>query len=197
VCGCFIVLVGPDGVGKTSVARALIDEHPGPTGYFHFRPPVRPRLAARPPREVPQKPDKHAPPGPSWMGWSRLAYSVLTGWAGYLLRVRPATRRGALVVADRWLYGYIGQPRPLRFAGPEFLARGALRVMPRPDVTVYLSAPAEVIVQRKRELTIGEVRAEQARWANLPVQRFLTVAAVDDPREIARRILEQTRCLKA
>ena len=47
--GALVILVGPDGVGKTTVARALGAAYDGPSGYFHFVPPIGGRLSADPP----------------------------------------------------------------------------------------------------------------------------------------------------
>ena len=35
-----MVLVGPDGVGKTSVADVLVSMHRGGSAYIHFRPEI-------------------------------------------------------------------------------------------------------------------------------------------------------------
>lgn len=50
--GTFIVIVGPDGVGKTTVARAIIDQHQGPSAYFHFLPTGAGGMSLRPGEEV-------------------------------------------------------------------------------------------------------------------------------------------------
>lgn len=191
--GGFVVIVGPDGVGKTTVARALLDAHDGPTAYFHFRPPTDPsRLrAAVPDGDVPAV-DKH-PSGSRIGGWLRLARSVWLFRRGYARTIRPALARGALVVGDRWAYGYLVQPTALRFFGPASLARLAMRWLPHPDLVVALTAAPELIRHRKRELTLTEIRAELERWAAIPGPRVVTVDNSGDPsaavREI-RRLLE-------
>lgn len=73
---------------------------------------------------------------------------------GYLVRIRPAVRQGALVMGDRWAYGYLVQPRALKFYGPVWMARLAVRLLPQPEVVVNLVAPAEVIRSRKAELSL-------------------------------------------
>ena len=145
-----MVVVGPDGVGKTTIARALINQFEGSTGYFHFRPPVQGGLRKAPPHQSTPPPGKGAPRGSIMLGWVRLAFNVLRFWVGYGVSVRPAVRRGELIVADRWAYGYVAQPAALRFYGPEWLARLALRLLPQPDLVVNLTAPPAVIRARNR-----------------------------------------------
>jgi hypothetical protein len=147
--GRFIVLVGPDGVGKTTVARALVQRHGGPAAYFHFLPPLRGSLAHAPePGSSP--PPKARASGSPIVGWIRLLRNAIRCWTGYISTVRPALKRGWLVIGDRWMYGYLVQPDALKFRGPDLLARAVIRVLPRPDLIVSLSAPPDVIRARKQ-----------------------------------------------
>jgi thymidylate kinase len=171
--GAFIVVVGPDGSGKTSVAQALLQAREG--RYFHFRPPYRAQTMPRHPpvqgRPLAKDPGPAFPP----LGWLRLGRSVVASWIGYLTAIRPTIARGELVVADRWIYGYLVQPRPLRFGGPGWLARLAIRVLPSPDLVVNLSAPVDVIHTRKSELSKNEIERELEAWQHLPTERLVTI----------------------
>jgi thymidylate kinase len=186
--GRFVVIVGPDGVGKTAVARALLAQYPGPAAYFHFLPPRRGSLL-RSLGPAPPPPPK-APPG-GWLvvGWIRLLRNAARCWLGYLRTVRPALKRSWLVVGDRWLYGYIVQPYALKFHGPEVLARAVIRLLPRPHLVVNLSAPPDVIRQRKQELTLPQIEQELRAWSSLPAADFQTFDATCPPAAIANEIL--------
>ncbi|MFZ0015080.1 MAG: hypothetical protein WAL25_13300, partial [Acidimicrobiia bacterium] len=96
--GVFVALIGPDGVGKTSVAAELITRTGG--RYFHFRPPLWRDWTTPNPGEVvvAPTPDRTGPV----MSWLRLGKALVTFWLGYLTSVRPEVRRGITVVADRW-----------------------------------------------------------------------------------------------
>lgn len=185
--GAFLVVVGPDGVGKTTVADALLDGSPPGSGYFHFRPGPTERLSPRPPEQADPMP-KHAGPTSRPAGWVRLAVSFVRFWVGYLAVVRPAVRSGGFVVGDRWAYGYIVQPASLRFAGPAWLARLMVAGLPSPDLVVNLQAPPDVVLSRKQELTESEVVRELAAWSSLPGLRRLDVDARDAPAAIAATV---------
>jgi thymidylate kinase len=183
--------VGPDGAGKTTVARALTEQYDGPTAYFHFRPPMFRRLAAAPPDVADVPMAKETASGSRVVGWLRLLRTVVHCRLAYLVRVRPALRAGTLVVADRWAYGYLVHPRALRFHGPAWLATLAVRALPRPHVIANLRASVELIHERKRELSPGELEAELAAWSGLPDQRLRTFDAGEAPATIARHIVRE------
>jgi thymidylate kinase len=186
--GRFVVLVGPDGVGKTAVARALLEQAQGPTAYFHFLPPFRgPLLRSVGPVLIP--PPKAAPGGWMVLGWLRLLRNAARCWLGHIGTVRPALKQRCLVIGDRWMYGYIVQPYALKFHGPELFARAVMRLLPRPHLIVNLAAPPHVIRERKQELTLLEIERELAAWSSLPVANLQTVDATRPPREIATEIL--------
>jgi len=187
-CGRFIVLVGPDGVGKTTVARALIAHHRGPAGYFHFLPPLcGPLLRAPGDHSIP--PPKAARSGSHVLGGIRLMRNATRCWVAYLRTVRPALKRSWLVVGDRWMYGYLVQPYALKFYGPNVLARAILRLLPRPHLIVNLSAPPHLIRERKQELTLAQIEQELLAWSSLRLPNFRTLDATGSPQTIVDEIL--------
>lgn len=187
--GAFIVLVGPDGVGKTTVAQALIDLYVGPAAYFHFLPPTTGPLADGPNPISCPPPPKANPDGSPVLGWLRLTRNAARCWVGYLRSVRPAVKRQWLVVGDRWMYGYLVQREALRFYGPDILARMVVRLLPRPDLIVNLSAPSSIIRTRKQELTIREIEEELVAWSSLLLPNMLTLDATRSPEDVAEEIL--------
>ena len=186
--GHFVVLVGPDGVGKTAVAHALLARHRGPAAYFHFLPPLRGPLARSPGPSV-APPPKAKPGGCRLLGWIRLLKNAGRCWVGYLKTVRPALKRSWLVIGDRWIYGYLVQPDALKFHGPASLARAVVRLLPRPHLIVNLAAPAHVIRGRKQELTVAQIEQELLAWSSLGVPNVRTLDATRPPPDIATEVL--------
>ena len=189
--GRFVVIVGPDGVGKTTVARALIARAGGSTGYFHFRPDAFHPILPAPSESMDPAIDKGSPDGSRLGGWVRIVRNMMRFWAGYLVRVQPALSAGRLVVADRWAYGYLVQPAALKFYGPVWLARLVLRLLPQPDLVANLIAPVEVIRSRKQELTSKEISAELAEWSDLPARHLRSFDTQGPPDQVAAQILQE------
>jgi energy-coupling factor transporter ATP-binding protein EcfA2 len=188
--GQFVVLVGPDGVGKTTVAKALVALFGGDTQYFHFRPLVLSPMLDAPPRSMDPAPDKGSPEGSHVLGWIRIARNLVRFWAGYLFRVRPAVKAGMLVIGDRWAYGYLVQPAALKFYGPRRLAGLVIKLLPQPDLVANLTARTEVIHRRKQELSEAEIAAELAAWSQLHLPRMHSFSTEGPPEEIAANILK-------
>lgn len=184
-----MVVVGPDGVGKSSVAAAICAAVAPDGAYFHFRPPVLSSLLEEPPEHTVPPPTKGSPHGSVLLGWVRLARNLVRFWAGYLVQVKPAVRRGVMVVGDRWAYGYLAQPFPLKFYGPQWLARLALGFMPQPDLVVNLTADADTIHARKTELDPTQISSELGRWAELPVATLVSVSTEQPVSSAAGEIL--------
>jgi thymidylate kinase len=196
-----IALVGPDGAGKSTVARRVARRLPMPSRYLYMgvnlesspemlpttrfvlalkrRRGGRPDLTARIPRGVAGR----------RAGILRTARSLarMSGWIAEewyrLLLARRAQRRGALVVFDRHFFCdyYASDIRPGDASRPlASRIHGAMlrHWYPRPDLTIMLDAPAAVLVARKPEGTLDNV--ERLRSDYLALAGVLPAFAVVD-----------------
>jgi len=192
--GAFVAIIGPDGTGKTTLARELIAAHDGPTAYFHFRPSLRAPFAAAPPH-APAPPEGHkikeSRRFDRVLGWFRLSRTAGQCLLAYWLRIRPAVRAGTLVVSDRWLFGYVSQPEALRYYGPRWLARTIIVALPAPTLTVNLVAPVPVLLARKQELTAEEIVRELAISQELPVGNLATLSSEQPPAQLVAQVFER------
>lgn len=186
--GAFVVIVGPDGVGKSGLARALVEMAPVESAYFHFRPPISGGLRASVPAEKEPRTKNRRKPA-LLLGWLRLSLAFVRFWVGYLISVRPILGRGGLVVGDRWAYGYLVQPRALRYGGPTWLASLMVKCLPSPDLVVNLTAPLHEIHRRKQELTVEEIAAELEAWDRIPAPRMIRLDALETSHGMADRVM--------
>ena len=175
--GCFVVILGPDGSGKTTVANEVMsywekEFHKKPL-YIHGNFAVLPRLrilrriwATLRGRELPPDPDytlKHsgAQAVPHSVGKS-LCYLAYYYW-GYVLghfRIFLAQGQDRLIVADRYFYDYFFQRGNMHL--PHWLLRMLSRFIPRADLVVLLEADPQAIYDRKKELTVEEIGRQQS-----------------------------------
>lgn len=196
----FVALVGPDGSGKTTVARAL-EEASKAAGvvfwYQHWVPTGRSRPAGSVPAGGVVPPKRQALEATSVVvrvaSVARLARNLLRFWIGYLRWIRPLRRSDArtMIVADRWIYNYLGQPYSVGYAGPRRLAELAMRLAPRPDFVAVLVAPGDVVADRKSELTAEQAATEAAVWTAIegPWWPAVVFDTTRPPREVADDIM--------
>ena len=196
--GVFAVLVGLDGSGKTTVARNLAaltarDRQFAGMRYHHWLPGRR-RLFEFPLPDPANYPRKEKLAGGfllSVISVARLAKNLLRAHLAYRLRLRPRLRAGFLVLVDRYFYNYYLDPVSVKYYGPKWALDLAGRWFPRPDLVVTLNVPADVLRQRKQELSEAEI---QRQFALLQTMNFFApTAAVDanqSPAEVARTVMQ-------
>lgn len=177
--GFEVALLGPDGVGKSSLATYLSTRPRRETPFksvMHqqtYRP-VLPRLSTMA-RTLTRRPlparanplDPHGAPPLNPVAWlARYGYYTVDQWLA-LLDLRRQMASGHLVIKDRHWIELGVDPRRYRYAGPRFLPRLLSRMVPQPELVIVLDAPTETIQARKQELTAGDIDALKREYLRL------------------------------
>jgi thymidylate kinase len=194
--GAFTVaLIGPDGAGKTTLARRLERELPMPARYLYMgvsadssdRMLPTTRLIRTLKRRRGAPPDNGGPPDPADVAKPkpkgaakrakravrstlRLANQLAEESYRHALAWRHV-RSGEVVLFDRHYfadyYAYDianGARLPL---SRRLHGWALARVYPRPDLVVYLDAPAEVLLARKGEGTLEALERRRGEYLDL------------------------------
>lgn len=193
--GLTILVVGPDGSGKSSLAAAVVDACQGMFKrheHQHWRPQILPRpgsVIARPPSD-PSEPHARPPYGrlPSM---ALLAYYWLDFMIGASTKEAVFRVRSGLVVRERGWWDIAVDPARYRLSVPEWLVRAGAALMPRPDLVLILEGPPETLAARKPELKIEEIARQSLSWRTILPRnvnrRFIDVSRpFDEVREVAR-----------
>lgn len=206
--GMFVVLVGPDGSGKSTVSEALMarlhDQFPE-AWRFHWRPGLLPKLG-RPTRGACSESSNQgggSPPHSSKytgiISLARFAYYWIDFIVGYWGKIVPRKLRRQLIIGERYYMDVIVHPERYGFDLPRWLLRLARAGIPSPDLVVLLRAEPKVVYSRKPELSLhciaqqlSLLEGELLHWPrSCVVETGGEIHSV--VREIARRI-EFERC---
>jgi thymidylate kinase len=177
--GLFITLIGPDGSGKSTSAKNLIAsfEHCfSKTCYNHGHFKILPELKTfkKPSSLIKhlsqkndqqinfnlQKPENPNPQKP--YNIFKAAVYLLYYFLDYLLghfKILWANAKGDMVIFDRYFYDYIYQPAFKKL--PKCLTTALLKLLPAPDIIIYLKCEPEQITTRKPELTCEAIASQQ------------------------------------
>jgi thymidylate kinase len=189
-----VALIGPDGAGKTTLARRLEQELPMPAHYLYMgvsadssdRMLPTTRLAHALKRRRGAAPDNAGPPDPATVrapkpngvvkrarrsvrSTLRLANQLAEESYRNVLAWRYL-RRGSIVLFDRhyfsdyYAYDIANGGAPLSRRVHGWALR---RVYPRPDLVVYLDAPAHVLLARKGEGTVEALERRRGDYLQL------------------------------
>ncbi|WKZ41237.1 MAG: hypothetical protein QY328_04180 [Anaerolineales bacterium] len=153
-----IAIIGPDGVGKSTILSLLANEyrHKKIKGVFilkRFNEENSGELDegtpvgnyAKPPRSIP-------------VTLLKLGFKVAPWLFKYYTRLLPMRHSGTLVICDHFYFLMIMlDPLKFRISGPDSMRKFLYRVLPKPDFYIYLDAPVDVVYSRKQQTTREEL----------------------------------------
>jgi len=171
--GFLLCLLGPDGSGKTTIAGLLprtLERYFDETHYYHGRYGILPDMKSFVPTLVKRAHQLHRTPEVHRFpitGRLRtcvyMTYYAVDYLLGYLINFHIHSRQ--LVIFDRYFYDYVIQPTAI--TANSVLFQALMRVVPRPNLIVHLSASPGTVYERKPELSIEEIAQQQVRIRQL------------------------------
>lgn len=169
--GVFLVLLGPDGSGKSTVLNTIKNEmnyqlfnniichH----GHFGILPRFGELLRKLKKQNEPLGYTNSASPKEVHSSIKASLYILYYGLDYFLGRISIGYNRARsnLVIFDRYYHDYYLQHSWDKV--PRFLLRLVERTVPKPDILFLLEAPPDMIHERKPELSVREISSQQER----------------------------------
>jgi thymidylate kinase len=194
--GLFLVILGPDGVGKSTLVGRLAESltHAAFRQFriFHWRPMV---IAAQEETGRPVT-DPHGMPPRRALGSVAILFGIfLDYWLGFIFVLRPFLVRSGLTIFDRYFHDLLVDPLRYRYGGPMWVARFLGRMVPPPDLMfLVLDAEDQVIFARKREVPPEELRRQRAGYQQF-ISRDKRAALITTEKGVQKTTEHATRLI--
>jgi thymidylate kinase len=164
-----IVILGPDGAGKSSVIRGLLGKMAQGDRVVKMRH-LKPFFVF-PQRGEPGTivTDPHGRlPRSELLSIAKIIVWLFEEW--YVTCFHD--RNKMLLLYDRYYHDLLIDPTRYRYGGPQWAAKIVGKLIPKPKLWVLLDAPAQVLQARKQEVPLEETsRQRQAYLAFVRKQR--------------------------
>lgn len=176
----WVVLLGPDGSGKSTVLHdleqmppspliagvQLIYRHPG--FLFAHRIQVYYPNGDSTDKERPVIDHYAAPPRSTVGSIVKLGILTLDWFVGYWSRVLYQQAKKRLVLFDRHAFLDLRvDPLRYRYSGPPWVVRLLGQLLPKPGAVILLDAPVEVLQSRKQEVSPEEATRQRLAYLKL------------------------------
>ena len=158
-----IVILGPDGAGKSSVIAGLVEEL-NSTGRAvnvrYLKPEI---ILPRRKHTGVTNTDPHGKAPRSFLvSLAKIIAWLLEEWYANLF----TDKKKMLLICDRYYHDLLVDPRRFRYKGPTWAAVLVGNMMPKPKLWVLLDAPAEILQARKQEVSVEESSRQRRAYVD-------------------------------
>ncbi|MGH9194483.1 MAG: hypothetical protein ACRD1T_01925, partial [Acidimicrobiia bacterium] len=204
--GLIVVLAGPDGTGKSTIAQTLVEvTEPLFRRRLHLH--LRPGLLPRPGALLGREPtDPSTPHSGTVHGKAASILVLLYYWLDFFVggwtRLYWTKARTGLVVLERGWEDMAVDPLRYKLRPHPRLIKALGWFLPRPDIVYVLHASPSVLVARKSEIHRNELERQMSMWKNdrprakhsysMDVERPVTETIVTMRRDIVDSLEAQT-----
>ncbi|PFR30841.1 hypothetical protein COK19_04050 [Bacillus cereus] len=166
--GISISFLGPDGCGKsTLISHIQKDLEPifRKVSYTHFRPKV---LGKSSDKEGKAVNNPHAlKPRSNLISYLKMVYFVFDYILGGIIKDKPSVVSSTLVIYDRYFHDILVDPKRYRFGGEIRVIETLSKIIPEPNLIFVLYAPANILQNRKREVSYNESKRQVNEYMKL------------------------------
>lgn len=183
--GLWISFSGPDGCGKTTLLDQVNSQlfkwyGENIVRQYHFRPKALPRIADIFSKIISNtsvdddfhNPHRARPSGP-FLSTVRLLWFWADYIFGYVLYILPRLRKREVIIFDRYVFDLIADPNRCRISLPQSVLNFLLRITPIPAYSFFIEVPADLVFQRKTELSEREILRQNNVYSDLAHGKFL------------------------
>jgi serine acetyltransferase/thymidylate kinase len=107
----------------------------------------------------------------------------------YLSSVRIFLIKSTLVVFDRYYHDILADPKRYRYGGPLWLVRWVSKMIPGPDLWIFLDAPAGVLQARKQEVSAEDSKRQREAYLDL-AKRLDSSVVIDSSQPLKNVIID-------
>lgn len=184
--GLFIIVIGTDGSGKSTIINKIITDL-APiyrrTALFHWKPTFFNNNKSE--NVVVKEPHKQEPRSTLISSIKLLLY-FLQYLLGYVFKIVPMKIRSTLIIFDRYYYDILVDQRRFRIKLPKKIISFLGNFVPKPYLIFFLDTDAELAFKRKSEITIEELKRQRKEFLKIKTilgDKFYSIknnAGVDD-----------------
>lgn len=201
-----IAVEAPDGTGKTTfidgltvTLAELFNTDIEKMHVYHFRPTILPNLGAVGEKAGVMEQDKdftnphrNKPANPV-SSFIRMVYYWLDYVIGGFVCIRKDVQFDKFTIFDRYIYDFIVDPVRSRIGLPRWIRVLFSKMVYKPKFVFVLMADADVIYERKQELTLEEIERQLSEFDKLANsgKRFVKLNANQVPEYIIRDAAEK------
>lgn len=174
----FIVLIGPDGSGKTSLAKSL-NSKINNSIYFHFTP-TKKNINNFDLNTI-KKNNVLKTKTLILLSIPRMIFKIIYINLVCKIKFNKWGKENKVIIGDRFLYNYFLDPESVKYYSSKKLAKYFVeKVLIKPDLVIFLKATEETILKRKNELTQKQIINFNQLSTNLNIKNLKIVNAENE-----------------